>query len=509
MHVSMLVAAAAALLSTSAGAEPARPVLIAQVDAPAEKKPADSPPKKKKKARKKKSTKKPAEKKPAEAKPAEPPAQAAKPMEPPPAASTQAEAPPDVPASVPATGATTLTAPGPETAKPEPVPTSPGTGASAPAPNPDAASAAPGAQALPPSQASTAGEDNDPPALAHTPITHAPRGKSLRVEAHAADPAGVNQVILYLRRQGGSDYIPLKFVADKNAVGDYSVEVPTALMSTNLEYYIETYDNLGNGPTRAGSPERPLPIRLDEPINVKPLEDEKKVIIQQQRPPPAITHSAVNKVVKGKAIEITAKIKGPSGVSKPAVKFRQLGDSDWKSLPMGNIGEQYTATIPGSQTSRDIEYYVEAFDSSGSSAAHSASADAPFLIRVAEEEAPRPPVAAAPVKPKFVPAPFRPNPGRAAGYFALAAALGTFVFAGGEAYAAWQANENYTHTFKVEARNDPDLLKRANDYSSRAKTFAIIGAASAVVATVLLIVFPDHPSEVPAGSGGDVTLFRF
>src|SRR5207302_1070346 len=53
------------------------------------------------------------------------------------------------------------------------------------------------------------GEDNDPPTIAHTPVAHAPRGKPLRVEAHVIDPAGVFQVVLYLRRAGGSDYIPL------------------------------------------------------------------------------------------------------------------------------------------------------------------------------------------------------------------------------------------------------------------------------------------------------------
>ena len=104
-------------------------------------------------------------------------------------------------------------------------------------------------------------------------------------------------------------------------------------------------------------------------------------------------------------------------------------------------------------------------------------------------------------------------PGRAAGYVFLAGALGTLTFAVGDSYAAWQANENYQHTFKYEGRDDAGLLKRANDYGNNAKLFGIIGLSAAVVATVLLIVFPDHddlaaPSH--GGSGGDgPVLFRF
>ncbi len=114
----------------------------------------------------------------------------------------------------------------------------------------------------------------------------------------------------------------------------------------------------------------------------------------------------------------------------------------------------------------------------------------------------------------MVPAPFSPNPGRTAAYLTLTAALAGLTFAGGEAYAAWQANENYQHTFKYEGRNDLSLLKRANDYGDRAKLFAIVGGAATAVAIVLLIVFPEHPDMIPNpalhGSGGDgVTIFKF
>ena len=528
MHVAILLAAAAAVLAArAADAEPVQqPVLLAQTDsaAPADSatKPADT---EKKPARKRRKTKKQLaaekaealkkaeeaqkaeeDKKAADAKAAAAEKEAADAKA---AAATPTEAPPAAPPADAAPAEPPPPAPVVESAPPAPAP------AEAPPPPPtDITPSAPPAAAA----AAPAGEggDDEAPNVSHTPVTHAPRAKPLHLEARAVDPSGVFQVVLYLRRHGGSDFIPFKMNPDKTVMGNYTVDLPTALVSTDLEYYVETYDNVGNGPARTGTPERPLQIKLDEPVVVpKPEEEKIKVVLQQQKPPPAITHSSVSKVQKGKSVELVAKMKGPAGVSKPSVQFRSLGSDTWKSLPMGNLGETYTATIPASQTTAgDIEYYVEAYDGSGVSASHSASADAPFLIRVVDE--PPPPLVSGPLAPTSSrravrePPPFRANPGQAFGYLALAGAIGGLSFAGGEAYAAWQSNENYQQTLKFQGRNDPALLKRANEYGNRAKTFAIAGGIAAVVATVLLIVFaPGDDAPPPAGSGGDVPLFKF
>ena len=523
MHVQLLLAAAAVVamaVAPPAEAAPGGALLLAQADVtPPPADPgsgsADQPKKKKRKPRRKK--KKADETKPADAadKPAEPPpaeavAPAAPPAEAPPAAEVQkapetppAEPPPAVPPTEPPppVAPEVKTPSAPAEANPEVVP----------------------AQAPPPAdaQATTGGEDLDPPNLAHEPVTHAPRGKPLRIDVHVTDPSGVFQVVLFLRKQATADFIPIRFVADKITMGNYTVEVPTALISVPLEYYIETYDTLGNGPARAGSPERPLPIKIDEPIVV--VEEPKKIIVPgtPKGAPPSITHSSVPKAYKGKAVEIPARLRGETGVGSPVVKWRQLGDSDYRTLPMGLIGgDQYTATIPASQLTKDIEYYLEATDKYGNGPGRSGGPDAPYLIRVEDEPPPAPPkvtikeTETTPRKKRaeFVPAPFRPNPLRAGAYVVLTASLASLVFAGGEAYGAFSANENYKHTFTYEGRDDASLLKRANEYGSRAKTFAIIGAATAVVATVLLIVFPDYADVVPkeGGSGGDgAVLFRF
>ena len=53
-------------------------------------------------------------------------------------------------------------------------------------------------------------------------------------------------------------------MASRTTPGDYTVEIPSPLTSNvdGLEYYIEAWDNAGNGPARAGSAEAPLPVKI-------------------------------------------------------------------------------------------------------------------------------------------------------------------------------------------------------------------------------------------------------
>jgi hypothetical protein len=93
----------------------------------------------------------------------------------------------------------------------------------------------------------------------------------------------------------------------------------------------------------------------------------------------------------------------------------------------------------------------------------------------------------------------------------MAGFVGSSLFAGGEALAAYRANDQYTHSFDYEGRLRPDLLAEANQYSRRARVFAIAAGASLVTSIILLIVFPQHPDTMlVGGSGGDApVLLRF
>jgi hypothetical protein len=76
---------------------------------------------------------------------------------------------------------------------------------------------------------------------------------------------------------------------------------------------------------------------------------------------------------------------------------------------------------------------------------------------------------------------------------------------------AYRANDHYTHSFEYEGRLRPELLAEANQYSRRARVFAIAAGASLVTSIILLMVFPEHPDTMlVGGSGGDAAvLVRF
>jgi hypothetical protein len=362
--------------------------------------------------------------------------------------------------------------------------------------------------------------DDDPPVLTHTPAAKAAtKGKPFPVTAHATDPSGVFGPVLYLRKKGmpASEYIPIRMSPSKTAPGDYTVDVPAALVSADaLEYYLEAWDNAGNGPSRAGSPETPFPIKVEEEkkIIVRPAEitPPTNVTIKQKGAPPAITHTAVTQATRGSNIELNARLAGDSGVQGPTVMFRRVGEKEYKALPMGNLGgDDYTATVPAQMATLDIEYYLEAFDKYGNGPGRSGSPNLPYTIKVLEPGAGGSltsrgkdigPAAGS----RAAKAPFRPNPGRSAAWLFMGGFVGGLAIAGGEALGAWQAHNAYTHTFEYEGRLDPGLLSRANAYGNRAKTAAIVSGASLAVAVVLFFVFPERPDNMAVGSGGDVGL---
>ena len=390
-----------------------------------------------------------------------------------------------------------------------PTPSTPAPAATAPPA--ETAPAAPAA--APPAQEAAAGpEDNEPPVLNHTPVTAAKKGKPLTVTAHATDPSGVFGPVLYLRKKGmtQAEYIPMRMTPSKTgAPGDYAVEIPAALVSVDaLEYYIEVWDNAGNGPVRAGAAESPLAIKVEEekkPV-VKPPPPP-TVTVRQKGAPPAITHTAVTQATKGQSIELNARLVGDTGVQGATVMFRHVGEKDYKALPMGNIGgNDYTATVPAGMATSDIEYYVEAFDQYGNGPGRSGAPNVPYVIKVLDARAGQSVLSqgAGPGGPRIVKAPFKPNPGRAAAWLLMGGFATGLVFAGGEAFASWQENNAYTHTFTYEGRLQPELLAKANTDGSRAKTAAIVSGISLLGAVVLFVVFPEHPDTIVIGSGGDV-----
>ncbi len=358
--------------------------------------------------------------------------------------------------------------------------------------------------------------DDDPPTISHTAIAKAMKNKPLVFTARITDASGVFQPVLYLRKRGSGDYIPIKMIGSKLAQGEYAVEVDAKLISVDLEYYIECYDNVGNGPARAGSPETPLTIKLEEEKKA-PVIVGKQEKVEEKHPgaPPAISHSTIAKAYKGAPIEINAKLVGDTGVSAAKVFFRHSGEHDFRTLPMGNIGgDDFTATMPASVVTGDLEYYLEAYDQYGNGPGRSGGPNVPYQITVTEKPAIAPPAPGQPAlpekpQPHLVKIPFSPNPGRWVGWIFMGGFAASTLMVGGEMYGAWSADQAYQQTYSYSGRIDPALHARTIAYDNRAKYFGIAAGASLAVSITLLLIFPAHAESQMVTGNGDVALAHF
>lgn len=102
-------------------------------------------------------------------------------------------------------------------------------------------------------------KDRKPPKLRHDPISKAQKGQAIEVQVSITDRSGVFDPTLYYRTTGSTDYLRATLV---KSTEKYVATIPAAAANGDVEYFVEAYDELGNGPARVGSPDKPLVIKL-------------------------------------------------------------------------------------------------------------------------------------------------------------------------------------------------------------------------------------------------------
>jgi hypothetical protein len=109
-------------------------------------------------------------------------------------------------------------------------------------------------------------EDTKPPVIDHTPVTSVTKGsKWVQIFAKITDESKFFPQVFY-RYGSGAYEKPIDMKAVKGEKHMYGGNVPVKEGAPFVEYYIEAYDELGNGPARAGDPEKP--IRVDTGLGV-------------------------------------------------------------------------------------------------------------------------------------------------------------------------------------------------------------------------------------------------
>ena len=111
--------------------------------------------------------------------------------------------------------------------------------------------------------ANVAEDDSTPPTIAHEPVARAVRGEDLKIVARISDDkTGVFNPQLCWRNLFSTDY---ECGTLASTGGDaYELSIPGKAVNDGLAYYLEAFDNAGNGPARSGDPKSPYAVAVEE-----------------------------------------------------------------------------------------------------------------------------------------------------------------------------------------------------------------------------------------------------
>lgn len=131
------------------------------------------------------------------------------------------------------------------------------------------------------------GDDVAAPRFLHTPPTSPqPAGRDVYIAATISDPSGVFAPMAYFRAGSTGPFVQMAMNGGEN--DKYAAIVPpVAKKGEELQYFLEAYDKLGNGPARDGTPTYPHVVRiglnnLPPPAPLPPP----PVLVRREPPPP-------------------------------------------------------------------------------------------------------------------------------------------------------------------------------------------------------------------------------
>lgn len=105
--------------------------------------------------------------------------------------------------------------------------------------------------------------DAEAPAITHRAVEQAVEGQALIIRARIEDPSGVFAPSVYIRVEGmDASYVAIAMRAVDGEPGVFEAVVPAARLQGDLSYFVEAFDELGNGPARVGAPEAPLEVAV-------------------------------------------------------------------------------------------------------------------------------------------------------------------------------------------------------------------------------------------------------
>jgi hypothetical protein len=105
--------------------------------------------------------------------------------------------------------------------------------------------------------------DTRPPVIRHVPITKVVRGETLIITSHFQDESEIFGPTVWYRPVGTKTYLSAEMIRKTEDIWGAAIPV-----TGDIEYWIEVYDEFGNGPSRAGSPDHPFVVKMVEPAPI-------------------------------------------------------------------------------------------------------------------------------------------------------------------------------------------------------------------------------------------------
>jgi hypothetical protein len=115
-------------------------------------------------------------------------------------------------------------------------------------------------------------DDTEGPLIDHEPVAMTVTGKPLLIVATFTDDNGVFEPAVLYRVGGEGTFVSIPMQATGEGA-TYAATIPGDIVVAKVEYFIEAFDELGNGPTREGDPDLPLVVRVVAPDVESPPDD--------------------------------------------------------------------------------------------------------------------------------------------------------------------------------------------------------------------------------------------
>ncbi len=101
------------------------------------------------------------------------------------------------------------------------------------------------------------------PVISSEPLTSFRKGETITLEAKILSPAGIRifSPAIFLRLPGVEAPVRIPLASVPGEPNGYAAQIPPNLTQADFDYFIEAFDEEGNGPSRLGSPEAPIRAR--------------------------------------------------------------------------------------------------------------------------------------------------------------------------------------------------------------------------------------------------------